>query len=249
MQSAINSIGHLGAMERYVAFAFAAAEMLVETDCHGHIIFATGAFRARLNLPPEAVLGMPVSDLIALKDRGAFHTALAMLPVRGRLEPSAIALSDDNATPFVVSGLYLDMPGHPRRLCLSFAPPPVPIAPGATPCGPAAMLRDVEGRIRRAAADRRALPPDRLGLIEISGATPDTLLPHINRVLERDGGALATEVAPGRFSDNAFLLLPGAPRTIVWTPFAEGDPAGDYALLNTTLRVEDHSAYAVAADA
>jgi EAL domain-containing protein (putative c-di-GMP-specific phosphodiesterase class I) len=204
MQSAIHSIGHLGAMERYVAFAFAAAEMLVETDCHGRIIFATGAFRARLNLPTEAVLGMPVADLIALKDRGAFHTALAMLPVRGRLEPSAIALSDDNATPFVVSGLYLDMPGHPRRLCLSFAPPPAPIAPNVTPCGPAAMLRDVEGRIRRAAADRRAVPPDRLGLIEISGATPDTLLPHINRVLERDGGALATEVAPGRFS-----VMPG----------------------------------------
>jgi PAS domain-containing protein len=168
MQSAIHSIGHLGAMERYVAFAFAAAEMLVETDCHGRIIFATGAFRARLNLPPEAVLGMPVADLIALKDRGAFHTALAMLPVRGRLEPSAIALSDDNATPFVVSGLYLDMPGHPRRLCLSFAPPPAPFAPDVTPRGPAAMLRDVEGRIRRAAADRRRFPT--LRLVSLRGA-------------------------------------------------------------------------------
>ena len=58
-----------------------------------------------------------------------------------------------------------------------------------------------------------------------------------------------TAMAPGRFSDNAFLLLPGAPRTIVWTPFVEGDPAEDYALLNATLRVEDHSAYAVAAGA
>ncbi|NDG50284.1 MAG: EAL domain-containing protein, partial [Rhodospirillales bacterium] len=187
-------------MERYVAFAFAAAEMLVEADCEGRIIFATGALRARLSLPPEAVLGIPVADLIALKDRVAFQTALAMLPLRGRLEPTSITLSDDNATPFVVSGLYLDLPGHPTRLCLSFAPPPVPMAPDTTPRSAAAMLREVEGRIRRAATDKAAAPPDRLGLIEISGTACGTLLPQINQVLERDGGALATEVAPGRFS-------------------------------------------------
>ena len=204
MQSAMNGVGHLGAMERYVAFAFAAAEMLVEADDQGRVIFATGAFRARLGLPPEAVLGTPAADLVALKDRAAFNTALAMLPVRGRLEPTAITLNDDNATPFVVSGLYLDMPGYSRRLCLSFAPLPVPMAADGTPRGPAAMLRDVEGRIRRAAADKRAPPPDRLGLIEISGAASTNLLPHINQVLEREGGALATEVAPGRFS-----VLPG----------------------------------------
>ena len=54
-----------------------------------------------------------------------------------------------------------------------------------------------------------------------------------------------TAAAAGRFSDNAFLLLPGAPRTVQWRPFAPGDAAADYALLKATLRVEDHSAYAV----
>jgi hypothetical protein len=53
-----------------------------------------------------------------------------------------------------------------------------------------------------------------------------------------------TAMAPGRFSDNAFLLLPNATRTIVWTPFVAGDAAADYALLKASLRVEDHSAYA-----
>jgi len=53
-----------------------------------------------------------------------------------------------------------------------------------------------------------------------------------------------TAAAPGRFSDNAFHLLPSAPRTISWVPFAAGDAAADYALLKASLRVEDHSAYA-----
>ena len=54
-----------------------------------------------------------------------------------------------------------------------------------------------------------------------------------------------TTAAPGRFSDNAFHLLPSAPRTISWVPFAPGDAAADYALLKASLRVEDHSSYAL----
>jgi beta-mannosidase len=54
--------------------------------------------------------------------------------------------------------------------------------------------------------------------------------------------------AEGRFSDNAFLLLPSAPRTVQWVPFVPGgDAAQNYALLKQTLRVEDHSAYATQA--
>jgi beta-mannosidase len=54
-----------------------------------------------------------------------------------------------------------------------------------------------------------------------------------------------TAGAPGRFSDNAFLLLPGAPLTVQWLPFVAGDAAADWALLKATLRIEDLSAYQV----
>lgn len=53
-----------------------------------------------------------------------------------------------------------------------------------------------------------------------------------------------TAMAPGRFTDNAFLLVPSAPVTVQWVPFVAGDADVDYALLKATLRVEDHSAYA-----
>lgn len=52
-----------------------------------------------------------------------------------------------------------------------------------------------------------------------------------------------TSMAPGRFSDNAFLLLPSTPRLIVWTAFLDGDAPSDYALLKASLRVEDLSTY------
>ena len=68
----------------------------------------------------------------------------------------------------------------------------------------------------------------------------------VNVTVAADAVALfvtLTAMAPGRFSDNAFLLLPGAPRNVTWIPFVAGDAAADYALLAATIRVEDMSAY------
>ena len=48
-----------------------------------------------------------------------------------------------------------------------------------------------------------------------------------------------TTLANGRFSDNAFLLLPAAPLTLQFHPFG----ALDLARLKASLRVEDLSAY------
>ena len=68
----------------------------------------------------------------------------------------------------------------------------------------------------------------------------------VNVTVAADAVALfvtLTAMAPGRFSDNAFLLLPTAPRNVTWIPFVAGDAAANYALLVATLRVEDMSAY------
>jgi beta-mannosidase len=69
----------------------------------------------------------------------------------------------------------------------------------------------------------------------------------VNIVVTSDAVALfvtLTCAAPGRFSDNAFLLLPSQPRTLLWVPFVPGNITADFALVNASLRVEDHSAYA-----
>ena len=40
--------------ERFVAFAFAAADLMAEVDPEGRITYAAGAFRARLGQAPAA---------------------------------------------------------------------------------------------------------------------------------------------------------------------------------------------------
>jgi hypothetical protein len=53
-----------------------------------------------------------------------------------------------------------------------------------------------------------------------------------------------TAAAPGRFSDNAFALLPSAPRALTWQPFLPGgDAQANRDLLAATLRVEHHASY------
>ena len=61
--------------DRFVVFAFAAAELLVETDLQGSITFAEGAFRARFGRPAQEFLGKPVGSLVATSDRPAFAPA------------------------------------------------------------------------------------------------------------------------------------------------------------------------------
>lgn len=92
----------------------------------------------RLGRTPESLIGQPVEEVVAPGDQPALRATLAS---RGRLEPTTIRLADAKATPFVISGLYLDLPGHAPRVCLSLAPPLVPLKPVSELPGPGARLR------------------------------------------------------------------------------------------------------------
>ena len=70
----------------------------------------------------------------------------------------------------------------------------------------------------------------------------------VDVALEADELALfvtLTCAAPGRFSDNALLMLRGEQRTLQWLPFATAgsDAGANRALLAATLRVEHHAMY------
>lgn len=185
------SLRPLGERERFVAFAFAAADLLIEADPDGRIVFAAGAFRLRFGDAPEAFLGLDVAELVAPADRMGFVAGLALLPERGRLSPTVLRLANREQTEFVVSGLHLALPGEAPRLCLSFGP--LPLALDARPSlpTPGALLRDAEARLRRGG------PPVRLGLIEVSGL----LAPDLHAAIAGRVGpaALTAELGPGRF--------------------------------------------------
>jgi EAL domain-containing protein (putative c-di-GMP-specific phosphodiesterase class I) len=181
----------LGDRERFVAFAFAAADLLVEVGPDGRISFAAGAFRARLGRAPDSMVGRHPTEILAAEDRGAFATALALLPARGRLAPTAFRLADAARTPFSVSGLHLLSADEAARLCLAFAP--LPGQPETRNADGAALLREAERRLRQGEGAAMAL-------IDVAGLNQDAA-GEIDEVLARQlgGGALAARLAPGRY--------------------------------------------------
>lgn len=188
--------------ERFLGFAFAAADMLAEADSEGRIGFATGAFRLHLGRGAEAFVGGPAADLIAPEDRAAFALSLAALPSRGRMPPTVLRIADARRTPFMVSGLHLALPGQALRDCLSFAPLPDGVVlrpPSAT--DPATLRRMLEERLRGVPGEAGAL-----GLIELAGAPEGTGQRMVEAALDAsgDGACLTAEIAPGRLG----LLAP-----------------------------------------
>ena len=187
--------------DRFVAFAFAAADPLVEVDEGGRIAFAAGAFRTRLGAEPDRFVGRLVEELASGEDRAQLAAAVPLLGSRGRLQPTIIRLSDAARTPFVLSGFAIPAgPGSAPVLCLTFGPIPNGLA--------AAELTDRDSFARAAEARLRDQErPAALGLVELDGAGAQALAerPGIEAQLRAelarnmDGGACVGELAQGRW--------------------------------------------------
>ena len=185
-----------------MVFAFAAAELLIEADVRGRIIFAEGAFRARFGRPAQDFVGQRLISLIAPSDRPAFATALSLLAEQGRLKPAVIKLADAGATAFSVAGLKLE--DDEGRLALTFAPLPRELPGGPLPGGPglASMAEEIL---------RSGEPGARVGFLELKGPE-GRFVPggEVNREIQAElskqagEGAVATELAAGRYG-----VLPG----------------------------------------
>lgn len=108
------------AADRFRAFAFAAADLLVETSPEGRIGFAAGAFEVRFGAPADSFVGRPLDSLFAPADAGALDLSLSFLAARGRLAPVVLRLADRAGTPVTLSGLQ--PPGGPSRFCFTIGP-------------------------------------------------------------------------------------------------------------------------------
>lgn len=179
--------------ERFVAFAFAAADLVAEVDSEGRITYAAGAFRARLAQTPEAFIGRPVRSLITPADHEALDAALLLLTEKGRLAPLLIRLADAKRTQLALAGLNLAPSGCPGRLCLTFAVPPAP-----TDMPQFASLHTFARAIQ---TELRARSPYDVALIDVTSDNAATSWGEaVGSALHAVApGALASEIAPGRF--------------------------------------------------
>ncbi|MDN3567880.1 EAL domain-containing protein [Paeniroseomonas aquatica] len=182
--------------ERFLTFALAAAEMLLEASPDGRIAFAAGAFQSRLGQPPEAWIGHHVRELVTLPDRASFDLGFHTLLARDRLAPTGYRLANAQATPVSIGGLRLVGPDA-DRLCLTIA-----VTPGH---GVRPNLADGPALREAAEAEARAdQPRGTLGLLEIQAAGPMPAA-EIDAVLRGSladclgSDSLAGELGGGRF--------------------------------------------------
>jgi len=147
--------------DRLAAFAFAAADLLVEADPDSRITWAAGAFPARFGEPAERFVGRKLSALIVPADHDALARTLVSASLSGHAAPVTLRLNDAAATPCALAALHL--PGSRRRLYVTLGP--IPIAPPTAGPGPqpAAMFAlEVEARLS-------SPQPGGLGLLDIQG--------------------------------------------------------------------------------
>jgi EAL domain-containing protein (putative c-di-GMP-specific phosphodiesterase class I) len=184
--------------DRFVGFAFAAADLLAEMDANRRLTFATGSFRDRFGHDSEHFIGRPVTALIAPEDHTGLEIALSVLASRGRLTPISLRLANAERSAIALSGLHL--PNNRGVTWLTLARiPAAPTEANGMAAGP--LFREaIETRLRSA-------EPCGMGMVEVGGWA--RLEPERRRDLEaaissalRDAGgegALAAEMADGRF--------------------------------------------------
>lgn len=90
--------------DRFVAFAFSAADLMLEVAADGQIIFATGAARLIAGCDSGTLVGQNFATLIEEADRHFVLNLLAGLTIGARIEPVTIRL--------------LNLEGKPGALCV-----------------------------------------------------------------------------------------------------------------------------------
>lgn len=79
--------------DRFVAFAFAAADAVIEVAADGRIAYASGAIESLTKRSGESLVGIAFLSLIAVPDRSGAEALLRSLGPGARLSPARIVLS------------------------------------------------------------------------------------------------------------------------------------------------------------
>jgi PAS domain S-box-containing protein len=202
--------------DRFVAFSFAAADLLIELDGEGVMTYVSGAARRLTGHDAGALLGKPFFDIVADCDRRFAALTLGNLAVGARLEPISLALSRpdgaDGAS-VILSGCRLPDDGA-AYLAISAARPLVADQALANRRDRQTGLMAVAD-FQRVAGDRLRVAAEmggdvRLTLLDLCGldelaervgpAVADSLLSDIGATLRlhSTGGNSAGQLSPGR---------------------------------------------------
>jgi EAL domain-containing protein (putative c-di-GMP-specific phosphodiesterase class I) len=144
-----------------VAYAFAAADLLVDVDADGVIGWIGGAFKMLPDLKPRDLVGKTIAELFAPRDRASLTRALLVIAARGRLPPLLLRLAHGHGARCVVAGLTLG--GAHKRFMVTIGPPPLARLADEPSVQTAGVFgKEAEAWLRHGEAGR-------LGLVDIMG--------------------------------------------------------------------------------
>lgn len=128
---------------RYLGFAFASADLLLEIDADDRVAFALGAAQRALGCPQEDLVGRPLRELIADDDQGVVRAVLEGLEPCARRGPVRVELarSDQGSSRRYAGFFACRLPQNAPRVSCALTLSPV--------YGPTAETKDEFGLLDR----------------------------------------------------------------------------------------------------
>lgn len=217
--------------DRFVGFAFAAADVLAELTEQGLIASATGAVRTVTGLDAVDLVGASLADLLSEADRPKVEEALASLARATRFRPVPVSIRrrDGEPQPALLGACRL--PGRPPQVTITVVPHPGQraIDPESGLVGPDAFLAEAQAAMDAANASGAAL----MTLVRVEGIAEGRARdPAGVAAFLSDLGAFlrmhAASDAAGRIDDGVFgVVRPADDRA---GDLAAGNGSGDGAV-------------------
>ena len=155
--------------DRFVAFAFAAADLLLEVDGDGKVTFAAGALKSLTNRDASGLIGRPFTDLLADSDRALVKVLLASMKGGGRLSPILVQLANPVALNVMLGGCLLPSKRESYQITLTVltARMPVDVRPGNRDSATGLLSKDEFSKL--AEEKLRSNGNFQLSLVEVGG--------------------------------------------------------------------------------
>ncbi len=107
--------------DRFVAFAFAAADAFVELDENNKVAYAVGATQWLAGVTPDKLIGLSFLTLVAEEDRLLVEASLATAINQGRFGPVNMRVLRGTAKPLRVAVFGSSLPTHAGRIFIALA--------------------------------------------------------------------------------------------------------------------------------
>ena len=162
--------------DRFLAFAFASADLLIELDSAHRVTYALGATQRLFGCEAEALVGHAFPDLLAAADRGMARATLASLQVGERFGPFPVQLDRTGLRaggPAMVATLGgCRMPPREDRICLCLSGGGAAARP-VTATAPADRQEAGEGALSLAGTAQRMMQTTLARIADFKAAVRD----------------------------------------------------------------------------